>query len=276
MANIMKVMKKEFADIGGNRSIFLILAIFTLLIFISIFNAYDVLKSSSVNDTQILQVILGWISNAIMTYGSIVAMMIGFSAISNEKKDNALNTLATKPLYRDTIITGKMISCTIFISIMFAVATMLYTAVLLIVCGNVVSAVIGEYINRLPFVFLMSSLVAIAYMSVSILIPIWVKRHGVALLSIVITFMMLKTVIPTLSFAGNIYILTNNGEIYKWILRLCPDTAYTQMMLMGLYDPSIDIFRIVSICWMDIVCLLLFIISITFLSYASFIRRDIA
>jgi ABC-2 type transport system permease protein len=276
MTNIMHIAKKDISDIIGNISIGFVLITYLLLILASALNVYDMAATGNLYGSPVLDVMLGWVSNAIMTYGSIVAMMVGFSAISNEKKDNALNTLVTKPLYRDTIINGKMLSCTVFMIFIFGMATILYTSLLLIVCGNIVGPVLDEYLSRLPFVFLMSSLVAIAYMSISFLVPIWVKRHGVALLFTVIVFMMLKSVIPTVSFAGNVYILTGNGEIYNWIMRLSPDTAYTRLILTGLYDPATGVFQIIYACWTDIVSLLLFIIIIMSLCYASFIRRDIA
>jgi ABC-type transport system involved in multi-copper enzyme maturation permease subunit len=88
-------------------------------------------------------------------------------------------------------------------------------------------------------------------------------------------FMMLNAILPSVSFAGNIFILTGNGELYNWILRLSPNASYTNMLLTGLYDPSISIQRVLSGCWMDIASLLLFIIIIMTLCYTSFIRRDI-
>jgi len=276
MTNIMIIAKKEIADLIGNKNIGFILITYFLLIITSAINVYDWAANGSLSDSQVLEVMFGWVSNAIMTYGSIIAIMVGFSAISSEKHGSALTTLTSKPLYRDSIINGKLLSCTFFLLLVFGLATTLYSSFLLIICGSSVGPVFVEYLYRLPFVFLMSSLIAFAYMSISFLISIWVKRHGVALLSTVITFMMLKTVIPTVSFAGNVFILTGNAEIYNWIMRLSPDTSFENIVLRGLYNPSIDILQIISGSWLDIVNLLLFVSIMMALCYISFIRRDIA
>lgn len=66
--------------------------------------------SNNMADEQLFSLMLGW-SKTIMSCGTIIGIMIGFSTISSEKFGKALNILVTKPLYRDTIINGKIIAC---------------------------------------------------------------------------------------------------------------------------------------------------------------------
>lgn len=275
MSNLLNVAKKEIADIVGNVNVILILVVYLFLILSSALHAYELVSAGGLSDSQLSEATLGGLSNLISSYGSIIAIMIGFSSISSEKTGNALATLTAKPLYRDTIINGKLLSCTAFMLAVFGLAAALYTAVLLIICGNAISPVIYDYLCRLPFVLAMSAMLALSYMSLSFLFPVLIKNHGVALLSTVITVMMLRVVIPTVSFAGNMEILTRSGDVYNWIIRLCPDTAYWNLMDAGLYDTSISALQVMSNCWTDIADVLLFIIIVLVITYVSFIRRDV-
>ncbi|MGA9141717.1 MAG: ABC transporter permease subunit [Methanocella sp.] len=276
MSNLLNVAKKEIADIVGNVNVILILVVYLFLILSSALHTYDSVSAGGLSDSELLYKMLGCCaSNIIISYGSIIAIMVGFSSISSEKTGNALATLTAKPLYRDTIINGKLLSCTAFMLAVFGLAAALYTAVLLIICGNAISPVIYDYLCRLPFVLAMSAMLALSYMSLSFLFPVLIKNHGVALLSTVITVMMLRVVIPTVSFAGNMEILTRSGDVYNWIIRLCPDTAYWNLTDAGLYDTSISALQVMSNCWTDIADVLLFIIIVLVITYVSFIRRDV-
>ncbi len=51
----------------------------------------------------------------ITTIGAIIGIVIGFDAISGEREKGTLRFLLTQPLYRDTLINGKLPGFTILI-----------------------------------------------------------------------------------------------------------------------------------------------------------------
>ena len=60
--------------------------------------------------------------------GPIIGVIIGCSTISAERMGNALNTLITKPVYRDTIINGKIMGSLIFFAAYIFFIMLIFTA----------------------------------------------------------------------------------------------------------------------------------------------------
>jgi len=54
-------------------------------------------------------------TGGITTIGAIIGIVIGFDAISGEREKGTLKFLLTQPLYRDTLINGKLLGFTILI-----------------------------------------------------------------------------------------------------------------------------------------------------------------
>ncbi|WP_081477378.1 ABC transporter permease [Methanocella arvoryzae] len=266
---------KDFYELIGNGSVITIILAFMCVIVLSSMYTLDQIRPST-EKVEVSGVMLNQLSYDIMSYGSIFAIVIGFFSMSVEKTGKALNTLVTKPVFRDTIINGKMLACMIFLMMVFCLVIAIYTAVLLILGGDAVGSALYDYVLRLPIVLIVVVLDAMFYMALSILLSILIRRPGVALLSTMVMFIFLDVIEPSVSFACNIVTILGDNGLYDHIRNFSPSTSLSSLVSSGLFDASVDIDSVLSSCWGDMTRLLLFVVILMFLCYTMFIRRDIS
>jgi len=155
MSNTLKIARKEFTDLIGNRLIIFIIFVYLFLIAKTIYDFHTVTPENIKNGNLAMSLLMGlWY--ILTVYGTLVGIVLGFSSISSERKGNALNTLIVKPVYRDTIINGKLIGIFGFIICLFGIATFIYFSVLLIFYGNYIGAIILNILVRLLFILFLS------------------------------------------------------------------------------------------------------------------------
>lgn len=272
--NTWIIARKELSDLVGNKWVLVVLAIYLFLVLSSVFTLNDQMSASGLSDGQLYSVMLGW-STAMITYGAIIGVMIGFASISDEKFNHALNTLVAKPVYRDSIINGKIIACIVFLLVVFGLTIALYTSSIFIVCGASSARVLAAAMSRTPIVFLIAFLYVLIFTLLSILVSILVKRQSVALLLSVLLYILISAILPTVSFAGNVY-KAFGGDGYSYIINLFPDYAYGILAMQGLFSQASDAMAVISNNWASFVLFPLYIVILAFLCYVSFLRRDVS
>ena len=197
--------------------------------------------------------------------------------MSSEKMGFALNTLICKPVFRDTIINGKIVSCTVFLLCVFGFAVCLYTASVIVLCGEAAGYVMTEYVLRLPFVLFLAVLSVLFYTYLSLLISILVRRPGVALLLTAILYVFIDHIVTSVTFLGSIVTITGNDQIHDLIRSLSPYTILSNIVIFGgLFDSSVSISDMLGACWHDFAWLFVYVASILFMCYGAFLRRDIS
>lgn len=208
-------------------------------------------------------------------FGTIIGIIIGCSTISSERMGGALNTLVVKPLYRDTIINGKVLGSLAFLACLIIFLILFYTSALFILCGNLVAPHFLDYFERLPFMFLFIMVFAMVFLSLSMLISLLVNDQAFAMilgtLTVYISLNFSSTVSSNLnnilpgSGLGNMlegfspYSLMWNGGVQNRFMNTS----------LGAFDAFMNIFP-------DFVKLLLFVVVVMALNYIVFVRRDIA
>ncbi len=255
--NALIMAHKDLSDFLGNRWVLVVLAIYLVMVLSLIFTTSDQASRVELTDDRLFSMMLGW-SEAIMSYGTIIGIMVGFSAIFNEKFSRALNTLMVKPVYRDTIINSKIIACISFLLAVFGLTIALYLSLILIMWGSSSARLLVLVFNRMPFIFFLSFFYVLIFMLLSMLISILVKRQSVALLFSILSYVLASSILPTASFAGNIYrVLGSNA--YYYLVNLFPDFAFQMMIIQGLYNPAADVFNIIRTCWADFIIFPLYV-----------------
>jgi ABC-2 type transport system permease protein len=273
--NTLIIAQKELSDIVNNKWVLIVLIIYLFMVLSFILDVNDQ-STKELNDEQLFSVMFGW-SQAIISYGTIIGIMIGFFTISNEKYNKTLNTLLSKPLYRDTIINGKLIACIGFLLLLFGLTVAIYISLMLILYGNSAYHFLIMVLDRLPIIFFISFLYVIIYMLLSMMVSIIVRRQSVALLFSILLYVLMSSILATMSFAGNIYHILGGqigSRIYYYFINLLPDCAYQLMVMHGLNDPSRNIFSVLNICWANFFLFPLYVIVLIVLCYISFLRRD--
>jgi len=93
----------------------------------------------------------------VLTYfGCFISIIIGFSCIASDRHNNALNVLMTKPLYRDTIINGKIIGTFYFLICVYGLTVLLFMSSFLLLYGNILESSIIDYLARIALILVIA------------------------------------------------------------------------------------------------------------------------
>jgi ABC-2 type transport system permease protein len=189
------VAVKEFKDYLSNK---VFLAIFGLLVLITIasvvagmgtyndrLTSYNsILSTASRNATAFqpempsMMVVFESFNSIFVIAGWVLAIIIGFSLISKEKETGSLKLLLARPIFRDSIINGKILGATSILVISLAAAFLVAVAVLLFE-GIVPS---GDDLTRLVLFFLMIVLFSLSFLAISIAASAISKNSTMAIL----------------------------------------------------------------------------------------------
>lgn len=200
--NVLNVAKKEFADLAGSWLVLVILAVFIVLTVFTDYGFYDIIARHNYFEGQIFNNFLFGAKIVLTDYGCLMAVAIGFASIASERQGNALNTLLVKPLYRDTIVNGKLLGALAFLLCVFGLVILLYTAGLFVVAGSMFATVFSIYLKGLPFVIGISLVFVMIFFSVSMLFSILFRSQDFALALSVLSVFISQTVASTAMNSG--------------------------------------------------------------------------
>lgn len=289
MSNILVIARKEFSDLVSSRLVILILAFYVLMFMLSFYNFYgsiDIASLSSQSDKYNVPDIIAnpagtFISMLVMVvcyYGGLAAVALGYSSISSEADGKALSTLLVKPLYRDTIINGKLLGASCFLFCVFWVTTAFYLAGLFLLFGGMISAYFLEFLGMLPLAFILYMLYTMLFFSLSMLICITFKEQSFALF-LSFLFWILLNLMANMMFMGYITSFFNfDQSTAHFITSLVPYSilAFISGYIMngnGIFDTLSRNFSEIA---MQVFALSLYCFVATVMAYASFIRRDVS
>jgi ABC-2 type transport system permease protein len=202
-------------------------------------------------------------------------VVLGFSSMSAEADGKALTTLLVKPLYRDTIINGKLFGAIgLFFCIFWFMAAM-YLSGLFLVLGGPISAQLSNFMEFLPLAFLLYMLCSIFLFSLSMLMCIMFKEQSFALFMGFLSWILLFYVMGNRGLAGYIVdffhldqstsLLVGGLWPYNLISTILGDTINGRTISFALSNNVMFISILSLYCFVTLVA-----------AYISFIRRDVS
>lgn len=275
MSNTLVIARKEFGDLFSNKLVIVVIAVYVIMISMELYSYYGTASNYGFTPgDSVLSLLAVWV-DVVVKYGSVVAAVIGVASIVNEKNNHALNTLLVKPLYRDTIINGKLIGAMAFMSCVLGLIAALYVSFILILLGNEVNSFIGAFLAWIPAFFILSLISASIFLLLSMLISILVKEQNYALFLSVLSWMILNVYINSTTFA---YMFSqifgaNHDVVEIFFVELSPVGG---LMWIVLYISDTDnAFSVLSAHSNVVIKLVLFVVVLLFLNYVMFLRRDV-
>lgn len=218
---------------------------------------------------------INYIFFSLCWFGTILGVIIGCSTISSERIGNALNTLTAKPVYRDTIINGKILGSLAFLAAAILFLIMIYTSIIFILCGNAVAPFMSDYFSRLPFVFLYVMAFVLVFLSLSMLFSLLVKDQAFALVLSTLAVYISNRFSTTVS--NNLNNIFPDSGIAGLIASFSPYSMLWEGGVQSRFmDTSLEAFDAFMGILPEFGRLLLIVVVIMVLNYALFVRRDIA
>ena len=120
MSGLVIIAGKEFKELLSNRWVLLVIVALLVYLCSWTYDFYSVLSGGVPGAELMFGENLGvaadnYVFFGMCWFGTILGVIIGCSTISAERIGNALNTLVVKPVYRDTIINGKLLGSLAFL-----------------------------------------------------------------------------------------------------------------------------------------------------------------
>lgn len=262
MGTTLCIAKKELADILNSKLV-LIMLIFYTAIFILSFNNCITFRSDGVGNLFML------FTYSVCYYSTLVAMALGYSSFFSEMDGKAINTLLTKPLYRDTIINGKLINALILSIGLFVFTTVLYIVAIL-VYYNDPAKIMSLFFSILPLMFLLSVLCVMFFYTLTMLVCILIKDQVLSLFTSCLLWIILFYLINDNWFAGYISYYFHSSELEYLICSFSP------VWLVHSLLEQPDILMAATVYGnTDLIKLSLYTCITVIMTYIAFIRRDV-
>jgi ABC-2 type transport system permease protein len=283
MGNVLIIAKKEFMNLVTSRLILIVLAWYIFIFLIAFYNdiypfdGYPSWISHFNNLAQGIFIDFVYMS----TYsGSIIGIVLGFISISSEVDGKALNTLLVKPLYRDTIINGKLLGVIIFVLCLFAFNMLLYLGAMSIYAlvvrnafNPLFSVYIPTFIGYLPLALILSLLCILFTYSITILMCLVFKNQSLSLFLSLLIWLILFRLVENVSFSGNIGLFANSNSISELVSDFSP--YYMVSAISGIMINQ-GISGVINKCGLNIFMLFAYCFIAIILAYIAFLRRDVA
>jgi len=306
VAGMWTIAKKEIIDHLTSVRFIIIFAVLTILILCS---AYEGVQHYFKEGREMLipgqsafLAVFTWgITEKIAVVGSLLGIAIGFAAISQERDSGSLITLLTHPVFRDSVINGKLIAgaCALTFAAFTSIALALTTVITLTGVAPT-----GDEMARLLTFTVISSLYVVMWLSVSVLFSVMMPDTTSSLLASIITWLVSTDLIYSIaSLIASIVVPFGGGitmhkiewkrhfEVFRAITRFSPTCCYRDVARSVLGSPfrgglviiepgkpmpaPPSLLECLSQSWPEITVIVVVLVASFAASYLLFMRQEI-
>ena len=245
MNPVLTIADKEFRTAFKDKVFLLITALFIVLSIASVYigsstksaemtaynNVIDLLKaqgsstlpaSPDIYPLAILKNIITYVS----MIGSVLAIFFGFDSFSGERENGTLKLILTRPVYRDQLITGKLIGGGMVIGLLLIVTLIVNILLFAVVSGIFPNA--NEIGRLVAFIFY-----AFAYMMVILAITLFVSiktsDRTFGFLIMMVIWLFIGFVIPQLAETQRNFAMSLNSTS-QTVTTVATDTVASRII----------------------------------------------
>lgn len=131
--------------------------------------------------------------NYLAMIGALIAMILGYSTIDKERKAGTLRLILSRPIYRDQLLTGKVLGNAVLLAIMLAFVGIL-TVIGIAVLGGI--GLTGDQLIKLMLTMVMSWLYTLVLFLLALFFTILVSDGKQALTLTVIVWLVFAFILP--------------------------------------------------------------------------------
>lgn len=291
--NCMVIAQKEFADDLWSPRFLSLVLIFSLILFSFSYR-------SSTESTSFLEMGFIDVAQIIAVFLPLLGITLGFDRIVKEKRNASLNVLLTQPIYRDSIIAGKVLGAMITLILVIFISMIASIGTMLLVSGIPIAA---EDFTRI-FLF---ALISYLYLSVFLMLGIFISTiskntinslsYGICIwLVCCVVFGGFIMVISTMCTGQSILDMDNNEQVINvnaQLQKLTPVHYYSELVIghpcmtwggfskndldriQGIFDTNHSIGQWFKESVTDLIILISMILILFTASFVSFLRQDI-
>jgi len=283
--NVFIIAQKEFADNVWSPRFAVLMSIFLIISFTYTYKLQ--FGSSFIGAVQIIAI-----------FTPVIGIALGFDAVVKERKSNSLNVLLTHPVFRDNIITGKILGAMITLALVVFLAISVIIGTSLITSGELVNF---SEISRLFIFGIITFLYLLVFLSIGISTSVILKSEInsltcgiIAWLNLCVVFGATVMIIATVVTGQSLFDMPENQQFIELtynLQKLSPihhyaeattglsdlslDSLINQETIKGVLDTRYTLGEWAVEFWENVVVLIVISTILIILSYVIFLRQDI-
>jgi len=242
---VLTIADKEFRAAFKDKVFLLITALFFVLSIASVYigsstknaemtaynNVVDLLKAQGSSNLPVSPDIypLAILKN-IITYvsmiGSVLAIFLGFDAFSGERENGSIKLILTRPVYRDQLITGKLIGGGMVIGLLLIIT--LIVNILLFTAVSRIFPTANEIGRLVAFIFT-AFLYMMVILTITLFISIKTSDRTFGFLTMMIIWLFIGFVIPQLAETQRNFAMSLNSTSQA-VTTVATDTVASRII----------------------------------------------
>ncbi|MFZ3384249.1 MAG: ABC transporter permease [Candidatus Methanoperedens sp.] len=295
--NVVTIAHKEFADRLWSPVFLALLVTFTLVIFVFSYQqglGAERLGRMGGESTSVLMLGLKGITGIITWFAPLIGIALSFDAVIREQKSGSLNVLLTHPVFRDTIIMGKLLGSMVTLFLVLFISTAISVGTILFLFGGSVSTM---ELTRIAMYTLFTFLYTVIFMGIGVILSIVVEDAADSLVYNVTIWLCLSIVFTVIVIAffllsGQTLAGTDSWGIIAQISNISPMHHYAEVTtgktnlawggpgiesnIKGILDTQFTLVQWFSEFWMNLTVLIVTPIILLIIAFIAFLRKDIS
>jgi ABC-2 type transport system permease protein len=284
------IAKNEFFNLLNSKLIFVVVAVYILLLIKSMVGMRppgDPIYTSTLSNLHLLGIadsdyytcaLLYGVGNILRLFGALFGVVLGVCTVASERYGKTLGNLVAKPLYRDTIINGKLLGCSMFILALFLITLLAYTVYIMVCWGGAFLPLAGDYLIRLPIVAVAALIYVMFFFALAMLISLVVKDLAFALIASMLIRYVLRDAVSG-EISGKLAFLT--GIDFDQLRSIFPDIIIRSVLKVptvsdNILMPSDDLLSAVSAAMPTMAMLFVYVVFLVVAGYIIFLRSDVS
>lgn len=245
MKGILTIAQKEVKSAFRDKIFMIIVGLFVVLSVVSVYigsstknallQAYqdivNLLKTQGTTTFPAPPVIfplsiLHNIINYVSMIGAVVAIFLGFEAFSGERDNGTLKLIAARPVYRDQIVTGKLLGGGMVIGLLLGVILIFNLALFGLVAGLTPSL---NEIGKLILFFIFAFLYMMLFYTATLFVSIKVSDSAYGFMLMMIVWIAASFVLPQMAESQKSFAYALNSTA-QTVTQLPTDTATSKII----------------------------------------------
>lgn len=253
MSAILTLALKEVKAAFRDKIFLIIVGLFLLLAIVSVYigsstknaelqayqNIVEMLRSQGggilppppvIFPLSILRNIITYVS----MIGAVVAIFLGFEAFSGERNNGTLKLIATRPIFRDQIVAGKLLGGAMVLGLLLGIILILNVVLFVLISG--LNPNLSEIARLLTF-FLLALIYLMFFYTTTLFVSIKTNDSEFGFLLMMVVWITLTFVVPQLaeSQRGFAYALNTTAQT---VTQVPADTLVSRTI--ELFSPAVQ------------------------------------
>lgn len=295
------IAKKEFADKLWTPIFLSLLGTFVLAVFAVTYREILLIEQFSQTGRNPLSAVLeGFYSTSLMMtwFSPLIGISLSFDSVIKERKSASLNVLLTHPVFRDTVILGKMLGAVLLLLVVMLASSGISLGTIILLLGAKVNAM---ELSRIAIWFVLTFLYSLVFLGIGLVCSIYVREATDSLvydIAIWLIFCIMFTwILTSLQYALEPALEVNSGglDITDSLSALSPMHHYAELStgktglgwgaggggygrenMDGILDIRFTLTQWLKEFWTNLVILFIAPLLLMITAYLKFLREDIS